>query len=343
MENEYFDLREVKMASQELRYAIGVDLGGTKIEMGVVDEKGHIHELKRLDTLVAEGPPAIEEQILENIDSLQKKVAVPLSGVGIGVAGQIQPGTGLVIFAPNLKWHNYPLQANIEKKLNVQACIVNDVRAITFGEWLYGAGKGYQDLLCVFAGTGIGGGVVSGGQLLTGCSNTFAEVGHLTIDFNGPLCTCGKKGCLEAFAGGWGIAARAQEAIEADGKGAASQGLLKLANDNIKAVTAKVVVEAYHQQDPMAEELIKQVKKALIAGLASLVNLYNPRRLILGGGLLDGMPEIIPVLDRGIREIALKAATQSLEVVKGELKKGVGVVGSAAAIFTSLKQKEKVI
>jgi glucokinase len=328
-----------KMPERVLRYVIGVDLGGTKIELGIVDETGRIHQHQRLETLMEEGAPAIEEQVLNSIHLLQEKAGIRALGIGIGVAGQIQPKTGLVIFAPNLKWHNVPLQANIETALKIPVCIVNDVRAITLGEWLYGAGKGYKDLVCVFVGTGIGTGVVSGGQLLTGCSNTFGEAGHMTIDFNGPVCTCGKLGCWEAFAGGWGIAAQAQKAIEADGYGAASQYMLKLAGDKLYAVTAKIVADAYHHSDPLAVALMEKIQKALIAGFASLVNVYNPCRLIIGGGLIDGMPELIQMIDKGVKDIALKAATQSLETVKANLGKEVGVIGAAAAIFNLIEQE----
>jgi glucokinase len=329
------------MPIQELRYALGVDLGGTKIEVGIVDEKGNIHQHHRLATLVEEGAPAIQEQILEGVRDLQRVAGVPIAGIGIGVAGQIQSETGLVIFAPNLKWHRFPLQSNMEGALKIPVRIVNDVRAITLGEWLYGAGKGCRDLLCVFVGTGIGSGVVSGGHLLTGCSNAFGEIGHLTIDFNGPTCTCGKKGCLEAYAGGWGIAARAQEAIEADSQGSASQCMLKLAGGKLQKVTAKIVVEAYRQNDPMAKTLIEGVQKALIAGFASVVNAYNPCRLIIGGGFIDGMPEMIQLIEEGVKKIALKAATESLEIVPARLGKEVGVVGSAAAIFNMLRLEVK--
>ncbi len=238
-----------------------------------------------------------------------------------------------MLFAPNLKWHDFPLKDNIEKALKIPTRIVNDVRAITLGEWLYGGGRGCRDLLCVFIGTGIGGGVVSGGQLLTGCSNTFGEIGHLTIDYDGPLCTCGKMGCLEALAGGWGIAARAKEAIEANQQREASQVILQLAYGNLKDVTAKNVIEAYYQKDPMAEKIIAKAKTALIAGLASLINAYNPCRLILGGGLIEGMPEMIEMIYQGVKKIALKAATQSLDVIKAELGKEIGVIGAAAAVF----------
>lgn len=328
------------MPNQELRYAIGVDLGGTKIEIGIVDEKGKIYEQHRCQTLVHEGAQAIEQQILESIEILRQKNRFLISGIGIGVAGQIQSHTGTVIFAPNLKWHHIPLRANIEKRVQLPVTIINDVRAITLAEWLYGAGQGFRDVLCVFIGTGIGSGIVSEGRLLTGSSNIFGEVGHMTIDYKGPICTCGKRGCFEAIAGGWGIAARAQEAIEADNRGIRSQCLLELANGYIHDVNAKIVVDACRQKDAMAEAIMQNVIQALITGLASLVNIYNPSRLILGGGFIDGISEIIPILNKGIKQIALKAATQSLEVVKGQLGKEVGVIGSAAAIFNLLNQQE---
>lgn len=324
------------MLNQDLQYAIGVDLGGTKIELGIVNSRGDVLQHQRLKTLTEQGPQAIENQILESIHLLLQQFHQPIKGIGIGVAGQIDPHTGLVIFAPNLKWHHYPLQANIESALKIPVHVINDVRAITWGEWKYGAGKGCRDLLCIFVGTGIGGGIVSGGQLLRGCTNTFGEIGHLTIDFNGPLCTCGKQGCLEAFAGGWGIATRAQEVILANHQDNDSQALLKLANGELHGVTAKVVVQAEHQGNQIAQRILQQAKKAFIAGCASLVNAFNPCRLILGGGLIEGMPEMVDSVKKEMPLIALKAATDSLEIVHAKLGKEVGVIGSAAAIFNLL-------
>lgn len=329
------------MTKTALQYAIGVDLGGTKIELGIVDETGRIHQHQRLQTRALEGPQAIEEQILDSIRTLQQQSGFPLFGIGIGAAGQIHPQTGEVIFSPNLKWQNVPLQANIEKALQIPVRIVNDVRAITLGEWKYGAGQGCDDLLCVFVGTGIGSGIVSGGHLLTGCNNAFGEIGHMTIDFNGPLCTCGKQGCLEVYASGWGIAARTQEAIKTKKNEHSNQLLLKLAHDQLNDITAKIVVEAYHQGNELAKQIIQQAKKALIAGMASLVNAFNPCRLILGGGLIDGLPEFINAINEGVRQMSLKAVTQNLEIIKGKLGKEVGVIGAAAMIFNLFKQKGK--
>ena len=159
----------------------------------------------------------------------------------------------------------------------------------------------------------------------------------MTIDFNGPPCTCGKRGCLEAFCGGWGIGARAKEAIEKEGKGAASRKIIELAGNQVDKITANHVVQAFRLGDPLARQLVDQMSIALVAGCASLVNILNPCRLILGGGFVEGMPEIIEIVDKGVKNDSLKAATKSLEVVRAKLGKEQGVLGSAAVIFNLLK------
>jgi glucokinase len=316
------------MDHQSLQYAVGIDLGGTKIAIGLIDETGHVHDSQKWETAVKEGPLAIEQQILDGVRHFQQ-LGFPIVGVGIGVAGQIHPQTGEVIFAPNLKWHHVPLRADIEKALQLPVAILNDVRASTWGEWLYGAGKGCQDFICLFLGTGIGSGIVSGGHLLTGCSNAFGEVGHMTIDFRGPICACGNQGCLEAFAGGGGIVARMKEALQATGH----QGKLNLSENDL---TAKKVIEAYRQGDEVANQIIEQAKQALVAGCANLINAFNPCRLILGGGLLGGLPEMITAVDQGVRNRALKATVLALEVRKASLDAQAGIIGSAAFMFHTL-------
>lgn len=316
---------------RKTRFAIGIDLGGTKIDFGLVDETGHVHHHIRVQTPIAKGAKAIEDLIVEHVKQLEKETTFPLLGIGIGVAGQIDRETGNVIFAPNLKWHNVPLRANLEAILKLPVRIINDARALTLGEWQYGAGIGFQDILCLFIGTGIGGGIVSGGSLLCGSSNAFGEVGHMTIDLNGPTCTCGKKGCFEAFCGGWGIAAHAKETLRTE-----KSRILELAGD-IESVNAFHVVQAFREKDPIAEKIIDRMNKALVPACASLINILNPGRLILGGGIIEAMPEIIEIIDKGVKEVSLKAATNKLEVVRAKLGKELGVLGSATVIFNLLK------
>ena len=319
--------------------AIGIDLGGTKIEIGRVNQNGELLQSIRFATNSYKGPEKIQEEILAAVQKLQSVASHPISGIGIGVAGQIDAVSGMVHFAPNLpNWRDIPLQANIEARLNIPVKVINDVRAITWGEWLFGAGKQIKDVVCVFVGTGIGGGVVSQGNLLTGYSNSFAEVGHMAINLEGPPCTCGNIGCWEALAGGWGIAQQAQQAILHE----TSKGylLLKLSQGNIKDVSAKTVVEAFRQGDPLALHLMQNVQQALVAGCVNLINLYNPECLILGGGLIDGVPELIPHIDEGIKQRALKVATQNLRVIPAQLGKQVGVIGAAAVVLHQILKDE---
>jgi glucokinase len=301
-------------------WAIGVDLGGTKVEAAQVDTEGQVRQRLRRATDVKDGPAAIEAEIVTAVRELQESVGSSPAGVGVGVAGQIEPASGVVHFAPNLGWHDVPLQADLSRTLRLPVVVTNDVRAAAWGEWLHGAGQGCGDLVCLFVGTGIGGGVVSGGRMLSGCSNAAGELGHITVDLHGPVCHCGNQGCLEALAGGWAIARRAQEAIAADP--AAGASMVQMAGGQQTAVTAKIVAQAAHAGDPLA--------RALIAGAVGLVNAFNPCRLILGGGVIEGLPELVDRVDQGVCERALEAASAPLQVLPAQLKNDAGVVGAAA-------------
>ncbi len=321
-------------------WAIGVDLGGTKVEVAQVDGAGRMRQRLRCPTDVKDGSVAVEAEIVRAVRELQMIPGPAPVGVGIGVAGQIDPDTGTVRFAPNLDWHDVPLQADLSRALKLPVVVTNDVRASTWGEWLYGAGQGYNDLVCLFVGTGIGGGVVSGGQMLSGCSNAAGELGHIVVDLHGPLCHCRNQGCLEALAGGWAIALQAQGAIAADP--IAGAFLLNLANGQLEAVTAKIVAQAVHANDSLARQLVDQVAQALIAGVTSLVNAFNPCRFILGGGVIEGLPELIQRVDQGVRHRALAAASASLQVVPAQLHGDAGVVGAAALVLHPLREAGKV-
>lgn len=315
--------------------AIGVDLGGTKIEVGIVDHQGQLLKSSRLATESAQGPQKIQAKLLKAIKEIIQSNKEPIAGIGVGIAGQVDGQTGVVHFAPNLPdWYEIPLQTTLFEEIKLPVKVMNDVRAITMGEWLFGAGQKASDLVCVFVGTGIGGGVVSGGRLLTGGSNSFAEVGHMAIDVNGPTCGCGNRGCWEAIAGGWGIAKQAQLLAKQDSF--ASKKLLELCEGKLLNISAKTVVEAYHLKDPLAISLMEAVQNALIIGCANLVNLYNPTHFIIGGGVIDGAPGLIEGIKQGVKEKALSAPCRSLSILPARLGKQVGVVGAAAAIINEL-------
>jgi glucokinase len=323
------------MDSTEI-WAIGADLGGTKIQVGQVDAKGELHRKIHRATQANRGPAAVKADLIAAIQAMRSETSSLPVGVGVGVAGQIDSLHGAVRFSPNLGWHDEPFQENLQKALGLPVVVTNDVRAATWGEWLHGAGQGCMDLICLFVGTGIGGGVVSNGQILAGSGNSGGELGHITTDLNGPLCRCGNRGCLEALAGGWAIARRAQELIAANPESGTS--ILEIAEGKLEAVTAKTVAQASQKGDPLAMRIIGEVEKALIAGAVSLVNAFNPCRLILGGGVIEGLPELVGRIAQGVRRQALKAATELLQTMPSQLHNDAGVVGAAVLAMRSFKK-----
>ncbi len=318
-------------------WSIGVDLGGTKLEVAHIDAQGRVRQRLRKATNIKGGPSAIIEDIIGYIWTLREVAESPPAGVGVGVAGQVEKDTGKVIFAPNLEWRDVPLQAQLHRTTGLPVIVTNDVRGATWGEWLHGAGQGCDDLLCMFVGTGVGGGVVSGGRMLAGCNNTAGEVGHITVDMNGPLCTCGNRGCLEALAGGWAITRLAREGVTADPE--AGKVLLEMAGGSIDDINVATVARAVRGGDPMARRLMEQAVAALIAGATTLINAFNPCRLILGGGVINGVPELIGKIDKGVRGQALAAACSSLLVLPAGLRTDAGVIGAAALAKRTFAEK----
>jgi len=308
--------------------AIGIDLGGSKIAFGTVDEEGRLLELLRYDTETHGGYSAVLTQVVKGVEQLKGASGISMSGIGIGVAGQVDPGTGAVVFAPNLDWHNVPLKAEVQKACAIPVVVTNDVRAALWGEWLFGAGRGCGDLVCIFIGTGIGGGIVCGGKVLEGCCNTAGEIGHMTVDLRGPLCHCGNRGCMEALAGGWAIARRAHASVKADPVFGGT--ILRMAGGKVEDITARTLVQAFYAGDALATKIIDEVTDALAAGAAALVNAFNPCRIILGGGIIEGMPEMVSRIDKGVRRRALSAATGCLVICASKLGNKAGVIGAAA-------------
>lgn len=304
---------------------LGMDLGGTKVEMALVDAEGHSLSVTRYPTHPEKGPEGIIADIRASVDECIHKEEHKPHALGVGVAGQVD-FAGTVRFAPNLGWRNVSLQARLEEALKLPVVVINDVRAAAWGEWCYGSGKGVDDLAVLFVGTGIGGGVVSGGHMLAGYSNTCGELGHITVVANGRHCHCPNKGCLEAYAGGWAIAERAQEAVHREPE--RGQHLMSLVG-SIEEITAATVSQAYHEDDPLAHQLVEETCHYLSAGIVSIINAFNPSLLVLGGGVIEGLPELIQNVENNVRERALESAVENLEVAKATLGSEACVVGAA--------------
>jgi glucokinase len=306
---------------------LGIDLGGTKVETSLVDTSGRIIASHRQPTEPEKGADQVIADIVSCVETCLGEAGSKARALGIGVAGQVDGATGRVRYAPNLGWHDIDLQARLEQALGIPVVVTNDVRAATWGEWLHGAGQGVDDLICLFIGTGVGGGIVSGGRLIEGCTNTAGELGHLTIASGGRKCHCPNRGCLEAYAGGWAIAERAQEEVEKDAQ--AGNRLVALAGST-REVSAATVAQAYGEGDPLAHRLVEETAQYLAAGVVSIVNAFNPCLLVLGGGVIQGLPDLPSMIDKAVRISALAAAVEGLRIDTAALGNKAGVIGAAA-------------
>ena len=306
----------------------GIDIGGTKIDAALVDTHGNIiSSAYQLLDPSRDADKTITSAI-DLIDKCLKESGRKPSAIGIGVAGQIDKVSGIVRRSPNLPtWQDVPLGPRLKEAFKLPVSVDNDVRVSTWGEWQHGVGQGLTDLVCVFVGTGVGGGVVSDGHLMQGCSNTAGELGHLTIVAGGRKCRCPNEGCLEAYAGGWAIAERAQDAVRANPSG--GQTLLSIAGE-VSQISAITVSQAYKKGDPLSQRLIKDTSRYLAAGVVSIVNAFNPCLIIFGGGVVAGLPDIVSMVEKRVREYALQTATENLRISIGSLGNKAGVIGAAA-------------
>ncbi len=304
---------------------IGIDLGGTKLNVGLVDGNGCL--LSSYKSLVhpSKEPKKVIAQILEGINICISKANQDAKAVGIGIAAQVDK-KGIIRSSPNLGWINFPLNKKLEKKLNLPVFVTNDVRAATLGEWKFGSGREITDLVVLFVGTGVGGGIISGGKMIFGCNNIGGELGHITLIYNGRKCRCPNKGCLEAYVGGWAIAERAQETIRTNPT--EGKNLLSMVG-SFEGITAATIGEAYAKGDYMARKLVDDTGKYLAAGVVGIVNLFNPCCLILGGGVIDGIPDLIQMVKNQIKSRAFEVSVSDLKILKGSLGNNAAVIGSA--------------
>jgi glucokinase len=306
-------------------FTMGVDLGGTKINLALVDISGRLLSTQKFSTRQDKEPKKVITDIIAGIDRCLSEAGQEAKAVGVGIAAQVDFKGG-VQGSPNLGWRNVPLKKKLEEKIGVPVIVTNDVRAATWGEWRFGSGRGVDHLTVLFVGTGIGGGVISSGKLLEGCTNTGGELGHTTVVYGGRQCHCPNKGCLESYAGGWAIAERAQDAVNKTPKEGKQ---LKYLAGSVEEITAETVSQAYKQGDSLAQRIVEETGQYLGAGVVSIVNSFNPCRVVLGGGVIEGIPELIQMVKNFTRKRALEAAIKKLEIVKAKLGADAGVIGAA--------------
>lgn len=265
-------------------YSIGVDVGGTKILAGVVDESGHVLTTARRPT-PAQDPAAVLAVIGEVVRELMAESSVPVVGVGLGIAGQVENTRSTVLWAPNLQWSRVEVRSILEADLGITVIAENDANAAAWGEFVFGAGADVDDLTVVTVGTGIGGGVIVGGMMLRGATGGAAEIGHITVVPGGRPCGCGRLGCWEQYASGTALVRQTREL--AANRPAEASLLLSLGEGTPEGIQGLHVTQAAIAGDPVAIEAFRICGEWLGIGLADLTAVLDPAAFVISGGVSE--------------------------------------------------------
>lgn len=308
---------------------IGIDVGGTNVKIALVDDKGSVLYSNSVPTRAEMGYEYTVNNIKQAIrDLMSETKAAKIDGIGFDFPGQIDYKNGVVRLAPNIPgWVNIPIAKIIEDEFKIPTRIDNDVHCAALGELKFGAGKGCENFICMTVGTGIGSGIVINEKLVRGASNAAGELGHIKLQMHdGPICGCGDYGCLEAFASGPSIVKMATEYIMS-GK---STKYREIANGG--EITPFIVAEAAKQGDPVAKRIFTIMGEYIGFGLSSVVNLLNPEKIIIGGGVADAGDILLDPIRETIKKRAMVVAGSAVEVVPAQLGNTAGVIGASLLI-----------
>lgn len=310
--------------------AVGIDLGGTFIKFGLVGQDGSILKHGQKETGGEKGRGEvllrIEEAIREAISGARLS---EIKGIGIGTPGLVD-NEGAVFLAPNLPdWNNIPLAKIFREKFNLPVKVENDVNTIAWGEYLFGAGKGFRTIVCITLGTGLGGGVVVDGKLLRGGNYSAVELGHITINAKGPRCGCGNKGCVESYVGSARIVARAKRYLKKN----RSSVIPELVNCDLKKITPKVISEAYRKGDRLAARIWKETGTDVGVMLADLVNIFNPEAIIIGGGVAQAGEPLFNAIKEEVIKRSFPLLSKNIKILPASLGQESGIKAAAALVF----------
>lgn len=308
---------------------IGIDLGGTKVLVGVVDAANQVLARAKRNTPAKQGGAAIVDTILDATREAIAASGIPMDAigaVGIGSPGPLDPERGVILFSSNLNVKDFPIGPELSKALGRPVVLRNDVRMGGYGEFKLGAGRNHQNVLAAFIGTGIGGCLIQHGEVLVGSTGNAGEIGHIILKANGPRCGCGRRGCMEALASKTAIARRLNKATKR-GTATSNAAALMLKNDRLKS---KDLAAAYIGGDPTVVHEVERAAHFLGMGLGSLINVIGPDVVVLGGGVTYALGESYLELVRlSARAQALVDPDGAIPIVLGELGDNAGVLGSA--------------
>ena len=320
----------MKQISDE--YFVGVDVGGTKVAAGLVNSAGEITHQMRTPMVATEAVAGLAA-VTSAIDSVRAAAAASLestnliSAIGICAPGPLNPLTGVVVNPPNLPgWRNFPLGAEVSNAYRLPVRVDNDANAAALAESVWGAGRGYRNVFYATIGTGIGTGIVFDGRIYHGRTGAAGEGGHMSIDYRGPRCGCGKLGCIEALASGPAIARRASERIAAGYK----SSIVERAGGNLDRLTSEMVSQAYLAGDALAKRVLQETAMFLAVWLGNIVDLLEPDVMILGGGAASMLRPFFAEIREQLPEWCVNSQCQDIPLLPARYGPEAGIAGGAA-------------
>lgn len=310
------------------KFYAGIDIGGTTVKCGIVDSEGKIIVKESIPTGEADcGRMATD--IAELVKKLERAAGVKTEGAGIGAPGLIDSKNGVIVYSPNIVWKNVPICAELEKRLCVPVKIANDANAAALGEAKAGSGKNYGDVVFVTLGTGVGGGIIIGGKLFEGFRSAGAEIGHHVIRFNGEQCTCGRKGCFEAYASATALIRQTKVAMEND-----RDSKLWEICPNLDDVCGKTVFEGVEANDRTAEEVLDAYISYLAEGIVNIVNILRPEAVLIGGGVSAAGDVLLDPLREKVNKLVFGGTAYApVKIYKATLGNDAGLIGAACLVM----------
>jgi glucokinase len=313
----------------ESSVVVGVDIGGTKVAAGLVNANGEILARNKTPMLTtgipSDGLAAVSTAIRGLFADVSSQSQI--AAIGICAPGPLNPKTGVIINPPNLAiWHNYPLAEEVRRVYNVRVKVDNDANAGALAEAKWGAGRGYPNVFYASVGTGIGTGIVFDGRIYHGKTGAAAEGGHLGIDINGPVCNCGKRGCIETLAAGPAIARRARQKLGQN----SNSVLLEMAGGDIQKVSSEMVGKAHAAGDPVAKEVMRETLELLAYWLGNIIDLLEPDVIVIGGGVSSLLAPFLDEIRERWRGACLNPCPLDIPLVLAHYGEDAGIAGAAA-------------
>jgi len=317
---------------------VGVDIGGTKMMATVYNRDFEALGTCRKKSKAKAKQGSSEGRIITIVRAALEAAGNPkIHGIGVGSPGPLDPVTGVIIDTPNLGWKDFPLAEMLAKEFGVPVVVDNDVNVGTYGEWCFGEISDCRDVVGIFPGTGIGGGIIVDGKMVHGFSGAAGEIGHMTVMLEGPYCGCGKRGCLEA------VASRVAMAKEIAALAAREDApyILENCGTDLAKIRSGVIAKAIQAGEKMVEGVVRQAAYYIGVASGNLINILSPEAVVIGGGLVEAMPELfMEEINRGIADHAMPFLRKNVRVVPAKLGDNAGVLGGAQMIAERLHPRK---